>query len=116
MDAYNAARCRTMEYATLLWSLQEIPEDPSEGPTLPDNPKRVLTFEREKQLADDLAFLASSSDDPNQIKAVCVEENTADEMIVKIASNSPDADMTAGFTELFSIMETVGDPGLCSSA
>ena len=37
--------------------------------------QRVLSLQREKELAESLAFLASWSDDPRHVVAVCTEES-----------------------------------------
>ena len=66
------------ENSALLCLLRECPNAPSlhvppANLAAPD-PTRILSFERERTLASNLAFITSISNDPNHITAVCIEE------------------------------------------
>ena len=73
--------CKIKENIALLRMLVTEPERPVENPA-PHNlaernyaDLRQLSFRRERDLVDDLAFLSASSEDPEKVMAVCVEEN-----------------------------------------
>ena len=52
---------------------------------------RQLTIERERDLIDTFAFLSASSGDPDQVIAVCIEEQQdGKSMTVRISANSGD--------------------------
>ena len=91
MDQYNEHRRRTIENATLLWTLAEVPEKPTENSILNVYGKWTLPISREVQLTKDLALIASSKDNSNEVMAVCVEEG-ADKTstVVRVASNAGD--------------------------
>ena len=91
MDEYNEVRRRTIENAALLWTLAEVPEKPTENSILNVEGEWTLPISREVQLTEDLAFIASSKDDSNEVLALCVEEG-ADKtsMVVRVASNAGD--------------------------
>lgn len=85
---------RVVENATLLWTLTNIPEQPRVFKSYASKDRtRRLTVERERHLADDLAFLAAYKDD--MITAAGVEEDLDGKGItVRIASN------TGGFSSV----------------
>lgn len=112
MDEYDDARCRLIEHAALMWTLNEVPEDPCQGFEQLSSDDRVLSFEKEKQLTEDFAFLASSSDDPLKVKAVCIEQDEENNLIVKVASNTLEPGLITGFQELFSILRSASVNGL----
>lgn len=70
---------RFAENVALLQRLTACPSLPSTNPSPPlansRGPARILSFERERTVTSGLAFLAGTSDNPNYIVAVCVEEN-----------------------------------------
>ena len=91
MNQYDEHRRSTIENATLLWTLAEVPEKPTENSILNVEGEWTLPITREIQLTEDLAFIASSKDDSNEVMAVCVEEG-ADKtsMVIRVASNAGD--------------------------
>lgn len=96
MELYKSLRQRAMESATLLWSLDEVPENPKENIPAGGIGTFNLPVDREKQLADDLAFIASSEDDSKRIVAVCMEEQSNNGgVVIRVASNVGDVENTA---------------------
>jgi len=79
------------ENIALLYFLHTVPALPSSNPiTRSPIPQEgySLSFEQEKSLADTLAFLSSTKDDPNLIPAVCIEEKPeSNSMNVLLAVN-----------------------------
>ncbi|KAI9781707.1 MAG: hypothetical protein M1816_002204 [Peltula sp. TS41687] len=54
-------------------------------------PSRQLTFKRERDLVDHLAFLSAFRDDADKVIALCVEEHQKPEgLIIRIAMNTGD--------------------------
>ena len=95
MDQYNEDRRRITENAALLWTLAEVPEKPAVNGILPVEGEWTMPINREAQLSDDLAFIASSKDDSNEIMAVCVEEGAdRSSIVVRVASNAGDLSST----------------------
>ncbi len=90
--SYQATRQRLVENITLLWTLNEVPEQPKENP--PDrhiDETRQLTPEREQQLADSFAFISASTDNMLRVLAVAVEEDFDKQgMTIRFASNTGD--------------------------
>ena len=72
MDHYTETRRLAIENATLLWSIREIVQKPSEDDVVSDEERWSLPIHRELQLADDLAFIAANRDDSNQVMAVSI--------------------------------------------
>ncbi len=64
-----------MKVVTLLYMLNQFPESPKDNqqpqalPTL-----HQLSFQREKEIVDNLAFLSATTDDSTRVMAVCLEE------------------------------------------
>ena len=53
--------------------------------------QRQLTFELEGELTSTLAFIGATTDDPEQVLAVCIEESPAGNSIIfRIAANDGD--------------------------
>lgn len=95
IEVYDQLRRRAVEDATLLWSLIEVPAVPRESALAPRASAWKLPPNREKQLADDFAFIVCSRDDPNEVKAVCVEEHQDGKGItVRMAANTGDLSRT----------------------
>jgi hypothetical protein len=75
--------------------LTEIPTQPPENPivaSITDESraatKRTLTFAEEQRLAGVFAFLASTSNDPRKVAALCLEESLDHKaLILKLAAN-----------------------------
>jgi hypothetical protein len=88
MEDWNTTKNRTMEHATLLWSLQEVPERPVENTMPVIEGHWSLPMIRERQLADDFAFISSFRDASDEVMAVCVEESEAGaSLTIRVASN-----------------------------
>lgn len=65
-----------------------------------------LSFQREKDLVEALAFLSATSEDPKKVTAVCIEEDLEHEAcIIRLASNKGSlADVIVGFEEMAAIL------------
>lgn len=89
-DFEKVPRHRLMETITLLWTLNEVPEDPKEN-ELPSDAatSRQLTLERERSIGEILAFLSATNDDPLRVMAVCIQENQDRQTLtIRLASNT----------------------------
>lgn len=68
----------------------------------------ILSFELERQLARNLAFLAFAEDDANCIPAVCVEQDVArNALSIRVANNSGEKlldNAVQGLQRIFDIM------------
>lgn len=52
---------------------------------------RILSLEREKEIVEAFTFLASTTDDPKKVLALCIKETkNGDGMIINIAANNGD--------------------------
>ena len=62
---------------------------------------------------DNLAFLSAWSDDPDNVMAVCVEENQGREgLTIRMASNAGDLEpVKEGFTRIATILERAAAKG-----
>ena len=107
-------RKRLIENITLLWTLNEIIEDPRQN-MLPDNGKcwRQLPIERERTIADLLAFLSATHDDNCKITAVCIEENPDHKhLTIRLSSNTGDSSYVKnGFGGIARILEQANTRG-----
>lgn len=86
----EAAASQLAENATMLWTLSEVVDPPKENkPIIAKDDARALTPERERQLASDFAFIATTNDDFRGVMAACVEENSHEAgLTIRLASNS----------------------------
>jgi len=101
-------RKRLIENITLLWTLTEVPEPPKVNKLgFGNDETRQLTPEREKQLADNLAFISASTDDMLRVMAVAVEEDLdKGGMTIRLASNTGDlSQIVEGFNNIAEILE-----------
>lgn len=90
----------------LLQVLNETPIEPQDG-SLPSeaNDGRTLSVKREKQLADDFAYISATVSDNERITAVCIEEHRSGlGMNLCISSNT---DFPAGLEEGFRSLATL---------
>lgn len=110
---------RLKENITLLWSLGREPGEPAEN-HIPQRFReksssfsRRLTFERERDLVDTIAFISASSEDPEDVIAVCVEEHEGQEgMTFRIAANRGDLQpRITALRRITSILEHVASEG-----
>ena len=81
---------------TLQRACNEVPGDPKvhsasewQAEHADDNNiKRLLPFDVEQRLADDIAFLAAAEEGPKEVSAVALEEQTQHEgLVVRLAAN-----------------------------
>ena len=102
------------EDIALLSLLSTVPEEPGEN--VPNNEvrsnnqqQRSLTFERERDLVDNLAFLSADTDDSEKVTALCVEENpdTVGLTIVLAVNKGSLAHVKAGFEKMAKILQRV---------
>ena len=56
---------------------------------------RSLDLLREKQLAQTLAFLIATTDDPYKVAALCLEEIAHDSLVIKLSANHGDLARTS---------------------
>ncbi len=79
-----------------------------------DKVPRVMSLQREKEVAESLAYLASWSDDPAHVVAVCTEESSGrDGITIKLAVNSGSLDkVIEGFQKMARILEKTARKGL----
>ena len=110
----GAARERLTGNIALLQMLSKEPERPAENPPplhlinqVSKEPQRLLSFERERDLVDNLAFLSASSDRPEEVTAVCVEElDDREGLIIRVARNTGDISSTKeGFRRMAAILQ-----------
>ncbi|RYO80913.1 hypothetical protein DL766_009146 [Monosporascus sp. MC13-8B] len=77
LNTLQAAVVTCAESITILHLLHSVPEQPSSNPVIDYQSRRTghtLSFDREWGLASTVAFLARTTDDPNYVPAVCIEE------------------------------------------
>ena len=76
--------------------------------------QRVFSLQREKELAESLAFLASWSDDPRHIVAVCTEEKSGGTgILIRVAVNRGSlGKVEPAFQNMASTLENVSRKGL----
>ncbi|KAI9736749.1 MAG: hypothetical protein M1834_000953 [Cirrosporium novae-zelandiae] len=103
-----------MQKIILLHLLNNTPDKPSERslnhPSKEDGKlTRTLSPRREKELAQALTFLASSTDDPKKVLALCLEEgNDGKHLIVRMAANHGDLEHVQNrFRNMATILERV---------
>ncbi|KAL3417938.1 hypothetical protein PVAG01_10948 [Phlyctema vagabunda] len=89
---------------------RDILKLPSENLTVPgvvETRQHRLSFEREKQITSNLAFLSATTDDSLKVMAVCVEEHRPDDgVIIRLATNTGDLTaIKAGFDVLAKVLK-----------
>ena len=109
-------RKRLMENITLLRTLNEIIKPPKEN-VIPRNDEQSwmqLPIEREKTIADLLAFLSATHDDNLKITAVCIEESQDhNHLTVRISSNTGDSSYVKdGFEDIARVLEKASSRGI----
>jgi hypothetical protein len=90
--------CETIRDATVLLSfLNKEPGEPGDSSLeeyaarqpVGETSCRSLTLQREYEIAETLAFLLGTSDDPTKVAALCIQENTSSPYLtIRIATNS----------------------------
>jgi len=107
-------RKRLLQNITLLWTLKNVLERPSENivSSGTESPHR-LSLERENEIVSNLAFLSATTDDILKVMAVCVEEDDSGEAItIRIASNTGDLSaVVEGFNRLAGVLELAARRG-----
>lgn len=103
----HATRQRLVENITLLWTLNEIPEQPKDNISRREEDEtRQLTLERERQLADSFAFISASTDNMLCVMAVSIEEDAdRNGITIRLASNT--GDLSSMREELDDIAKTL---------
>lgn len=78
--------------------------------------RKVLGLQREKELAESLAFLAATTDDPSKIVAACVEEGEAGKCLtIRLAVNNGGLDnVKIGFQRIARALERIAQAGQSS--
>jgi hypothetical protein len=108
------SRKRLLQNITLLWTLKNVLERPSENivSSGTESPHR-LSLERENEIVSNLAFLSATTDDNLKVMAVCVEEDDSGEAItIRIASNTGDLSaVLEGFNRLAGVLELAARRG-----
>ncbi len=125
-QAYGDSNHQRLTQAIIfLQMLNETPEEPSENPLDRFSAQagsfssgRVLKPKQEKLLVEALAFLASSSDDPSKVMALCIEEGQEPpSLIIRVAVNrGGTANVTEGFERMARVLENTAIQGLLSLA
>lgn len=108
----NSQHLAIAENIALLSLLTRIPEAPAQNSAVGDlecsgQKGRTLTFERERDIVDNLAFLSAASDNPEEVTAICIEEYAnACGCTVRIAVNKGSlSTVEEGFRGISSILE-----------
>jgi len=104
-----------MKVVTLLYMLNQFPESPKDNqqpqalPTL-----HQLSFQREKEIVDNLAFLSATTDDSTRVMAVCLEEaRDRSSCTIRLTSNTDGLDeVVYGFKLIARILERAASRGL----
>lgn len=99
----------------LLQALNDTPSQPSEKflykdlESLGAFPSRVLSLSREKELAENLAFIASTTDDPGKVLALAIEEeNGGKGMNITLAVNNGGLDSVRnGLEEVAKVLQEI---------
>lgn len=112
-------RQRLKENIVLLGMLDKEPEKPEEN-QVPSHLAqesnenlRQLSFARERDLVDNLAFLSAPNEHAKKVVAVCVEENpNAEELRIRIAMNTDGLQLVKnGLSRITAILERVARRG-----
>ena len=86
-----------MEAIILLYMLDQIPESPKDNPQsqklLILSSLYQLSFQREKEIVDNLAFLSAIINDSTRVMIVCLEEaRDHNHCTIRLTSNTNDLD------------------------
>ena len=92
LSCNHVNRQRLVENITLLWTLNEIPEQPKDNILICEDDRiRQLTLERERQLADSFAFISALTDNMLHVMAVAIEKDAdGNGITIRLASNTGD--------------------------
>ena len=102
------------ENSALLFSITDVPEIAQEHELPADDQSYQLTVEREKQLAEDFAFLSAYRDDVTRVMAVAIEEDLRNkQMTIRLASNTGDlSKVKQGFISIGDVLQRAASRGL----
>lgn len=107
-----------MEAVTILYLLNQCPESPNDNPqpqalSIPSTSYQ-LPFQREVEIADNLAFLSATKKDSNKVMAVSFEEGRDRcSCTIRLTSNTGDlGEVVNGFKPLARILEQAASRGL----
>lgn len=107
MDSSQAIRRRLAENCIFLFAVNEIPGKPEECELPAEDSSRQLPVVREKQLAEDFAFISASTDDMHKVMAIGLEEDSDRKgMTIRLASNTGDlSEVKEGFESIANILQ-----------
>ena len=114
---WDQACCQRMaENITLVQLLDSEPGDPAENELpsrLEDTSAYQLSLEKERTLAEHLAFLSGSTPDPHRVTAVCIEEEPSGRSLtVRMAINNGSLDREKlAFERIARILERIALQG-----
>lgn len=115
----NSIKRRLVENVTMLWTLNDLPEQPKDNTVGRESDEtRQLPPERERQLAENFAFISASTDNMRRVMAVCVEEDSDKEGItIRLASNTGDLSRIKGQLDgIAKTLETAALRGVTGNA
>ncbi|KAH7395524.1 hypothetical protein BKA64DRAFT_61062 [Cadophora sp. MPI-SDFR-AT-0126] len=106
----------------LLQALNDTPSQPAEKPLVEDHREnrrsapRVLSLFREKELTENLAFIASTTDDPAKVLALAIEEENAGQgMNITLAVNNGLLEnVRTGFEKMAKVLHNIRREGVAS--
>ena len=76
------------------------------GNTPPTSANRALSFSRERDLVNELAFLAGRSRDRLKVTALCIEESSESSLNIRVATNTGAGDLLkSGLNKLAKALE-----------
>jgi hypothetical protein len=108
-------RQQILQSICLFQTLNQVPEPPKDHLLSTENdPKYCLSALREKEVASNMAFLSSISDNPLRVMAVCIEEHDNKEGItIRMASNTGDLSLVVnGFNKMAQVLEQAARQGI----
>ena len=107
-----------MEAITLLNLLNEYPESPKDNQQSQELSAHStiyqLSFQHEKEIVDNLAFLSATTNDSARVMAVCLEQAPdRGSCVIRLTSNTGDVDeVMLGFKLMAKILEQSASRGL----
>ncbi|PVH76494.1 hypothetical protein DL98DRAFT_641391 [Cadophora sp. DSE1049] len=108
----------------LLQALNDTPSQPAEKSLQEDarqnsrSASRILSLSREKELAENLAFIASTTDDPRKVLALAIEEeNNGQGMNITLAVNNGGLEnVRTGFEKMAKVLHNIRREGAASQS
>jgi hypothetical protein len=89
MATYQEINKTIAENSALLFSITDVPEEFQECKLADEDESYQLPIAREKQLADDFAFISAWTQDGTKVMAVGIEEDADKQgMVIRLASNT----------------------------